>query len=588
MNRNDNIGLTNVQNCLSAYVSINNNLRHYRNTNVVVRSDIESLQPNIVRIITGGGSGHEPAHSGYVGDGMITAAVCGEIFASPSVLNILSAILSVAKPGTPVLLIVTNYTGDRLNFGLAGEIAKTRYGYDVEMLLVDDDCAIENVRKSVGKRGLAGTVLIHKIAGAMAAKGADLKEIHDFCGRLLKNERLVTVGFTFTSASDRIRSIEIGRGVHGEPGIMKLEDEPNFERIIEIIMEKLLKKVACGGRKSKILLMFNNLGGTSQFTMSTFAHSFLQRAKNHFDIQLVLQGEFMTSLHAEGISVTILHLLDDDKDTIIDHIKYPVEIAANVPFNINRSFDPPDDRDSRSLASPNIFKKAKLDQRFYRIKYDGTAKDACNRAVAGACLKLLENRNVLNEMDAEFGDSDTGSLIATGATTVHQALINNEIDVAHPAVMLHNLSEVLQKNMGGSLGALLCIFLQAASAAVHSNADSMHFWLSAMKLGISAVQKYGLADLGDRTMLDALQCGVEQFELKVGGNQNVFEAVTAFAAGCEQGANNTKNMMPKSGRAAYVFSEGKTFTAEVNDPGAQVIAIIAREVCHAIMQTSDL
>lgn len=336
--------------------------------------------------------------------GMITAAVCGEIFASPSVLNILSAILSVGKPPTPVLLIVTNYTGDRLNFGLAGEIAKTKYGYDVEMLLVDDDCAIENVRKSVGKRGLAGTVLVHKIAGAMAARGSKLKEINQFCGELLKSERLVTVGFTFTSADDRIKSIEIGRGVHGEPGILKIEEEPDFGRIIEIIMEKLLKKLACGGKKPKILLMFNNLGGTSQFTMSTFAHSFLRRAENHFDIQLVLQGEFMTSLHAEGISVTILRLLDEDKDAILEAIKYPVKIAANVPFNISRSYDPPSDRESRSVISENLFERAKLDQGYYRIKYGGKAAEACHRAVATACLSLIQNRNTLNQMDAEFGD----------------------------------------------------------------------------------------------------------------------------------------------------------------------------------------
>lgn len=137
--------------------------------------------------------------------------------------------------------------------------------------------------------------------------------------------------------------------------------------------------------------------------------------------------------------------------------------------------------------------------------------------------------------------------------------------------MLHDLSEVLQKNMGGSLGALLCIFLQAAPGAILSNTDSMQFWLSALKLGMKAVQKYGLADLGDRTMLDALQCGVEKFELKIGENKSVSEAVGAFAVGCEEGANNTKTMLPKSGRAAYVFSEGKVLTAESNDPGMEMI-----------------
>lgn len=332
---------------------------------------------------------------------MLSAAVCGEIFASPSVLNILSGIISVAQPGTPVLLIVTNYTGDRLNFGLAGEIAKTRYGYDVETLLIDDDCAIENVRKSVGKRGLAGTVLIHKIAGAMASLGFGLQPIHTFCNQILKNERLATVGFTFTNTGDRIKSIEIGRGVHGEPGILKIDEEPNFARIIEIVADKLVKKVA---KRSRILLMFNNLGGTSSFTMATFSHFFLRQIRNDYDIELVLEGTFMTSLNEEGISVTMLRLCDDDRDAIIQYIKYPVRIAANVPFNIIRDYKVPTWSNDAAQSLPNPLEQSKYDQRFYRIKYNDIESEACKRAVASACERLLQNEKILNEMDAEFGD----------------------------------------------------------------------------------------------------------------------------------------------------------------------------------------
>lgn len=200
--------------------------------------------------------------------------------------------------------------------------------------------------------------------------------------------------------------------------------------------------------------------------------------------------------------------------------------------------------------------------------------------------------------------SDTGSLIATGARSILQALNSNEINVTHPAVMLHDLSETLQKNMGGSLGALLCIFLQASAAAVHSDENGMQFWLSAIKLGMSAVQKYGLAEFGDRTMLDALQYGVERLEFKIGENASLVETIEEFVAGCEQGANNTIDMVPKSGRAAYAFSEGKIVKAVANDPGkkthvstsftrqlfyvtlyvsgAQVIAIIAAAAYEGI------
>lgn len=169
--------------------------------------------------------------------------------------------------------------------------------------------------------------------------------------------------------------------------------------------------------------------------------------------------------------------------------------------------------------------------------------------------------------------SDTGSLIATGARSILQALNSNGINFSHPAVMLHDLCEILQKNMGGSMGSLLCIFFEASATAVRSNVDGMQFWLSAITLGIEAIRKYGLAELGDRTMLDALQCGVERLELKIGGNGSMMEAIDAFVTGCEQGANDTKDMMPKSGRAAYGFSEGKIFKAEANDPGEKIETI---------------
>lgn len=167
-------------------------------------------------------------------------------------------------------------------------------------------------------------------------------------------------------------------------------------------------------------------------------------------------------------------------------------------------------------------------------------------------------------------------MVATGARSILRALNNNEINVAHPAVMLHELSEILQKNMGGSMGSLLSIFLQASAAAVNSSEDLMQFWLSAIKLGINAVQMYGLAEFGDRTFLDALQCGVERFELKIGQNSSILETIEYFVAGCEQGANNTKEMMPKSGRAAYAFSEGKKLKAEANDPGKKIALQIFR------------
>eukprot|EP01035_Chromulina_nebulosa_P031495 gene31495-41993_t len=144
--------------------------------NVLVRADIEAVKLDSVTILTGGGSGHEPAHAGYIGDGMLSCAVLGNVFASPAVTAILAGIKCIAGP-KGVLLIVKNYTGDRLNFGMAMERAK-QLGIKAMMVVVADDVALPEGKGITGGRGIAGTVFVHKVAGAMAARGASLEEVH--------------------------------------------------------------------------------------------------------------------------------------------------------------------------------------------------------------------------------------------------------------------------------------------------------------------------------------------------------------------------------------------------------------------------
>lgn len=181
------------------------------------------------------------------------------VFTSPSPQSILAAIFNVGDTSRGILVIIKNYTGDRLNFGLACEIARNQHNINVKMLIVNDDCAIDDdhVRKSVGKRGLCGVVLIHKIAGAMAADGKSLDEIYDFCNELLEQKLLRTIGFSFhVSQYNQIVDIEIGKGIHQEPGVLKLDGELNFLAIVDILAGKLKLK----GVNEEVAIVFNNLG----------------------------------------------------------------------------------------------------------------------------------------------------------------------------------------------------------------------------------------------------------------------------------------------------------------------------------------
>ena len=248
-----------LKDSLAGFLVANPDLLLLKQYGVIVRDDEEFKVQKHVKLISGGGGGHEPAHLGYVGVNLLSAAVCGEIFSSPSVQSILAAILNVGDTSNGVLVIIKNYTGDRLNFGLACEIARNQHGINVKMLIVNEDCAIDDdhVRKSVGKRGLCGVTLIHKIAGAMAAEGKSLDAIHQFCSELLEEKLLRTIGFSFhVSQYNQIVDIEIGRGIHQEPGVQKLDGELNFLAIIDILAGKLKMK----GIHEEIAIVFNNLG----------------------------------------------------------------------------------------------------------------------------------------------------------------------------------------------------------------------------------------------------------------------------------------------------------------------------------------
>ena len=181
-----------------------------------------------VALISGGGSGHEPAHAGFVGRGMLTAAVAGNIYASPSVAAVLAAIRAVAGP-RGVLLIVKNYTGDRLNFGLAAELARVD-GIHVDVVFVADDCALDADLKSTGRRGVAGTVLVHKLAGGAAEAGASLSEVAAVARATAAHVRTFGVALSTCQVPGRPRAtrlddvdaMEIGLGIHGEPGAVQL------------------------------------------------------------------------------------------------------------------------------------------------------------------------------------------------------------------------------------------------------------------------------------------------------------------------------------------------------------------------------
>ena len=300
--------------------------------NVVVRAD--APVQGKVALVSGGGSGHEPTHGGYVGPGMLDAACAGAVFTSPTPEQMLEATKAV-DGGAGVFYIVKNYTGDVLNFEMAGELAEAE-GIQTDYVVTNDDVAVEDSTFTSGRRGIAGTVFVHKICGAAADNGKDLAYIKDLAERV--NGSMRSMGMALTSCTppesgEPIFDIgedemEIGIGIHGEPGVERKKIEPADQIVTEMMQRILGDSVDFSG--SEVAVIVNGMGGTPLMELYVaYAHvrDVLDRESVRvFGMPYV--GDYMTSLEMAGFSITLLKLDEEMKG----YLEAPCEVAAGRPF----------------------------------------------------------------------------------------------------------------------------------------------------------------------------------------------------------------------------------------------------------------
>ncbi len=287
--------------------------------NVVVRTDKKEGK---VALISGGGSGHEPAHGGFVGKGMLDAAVAGAVFTSPTPDQIYEGIKAIATD-KGVLMVIKNYTGDVLNFEMAADMARDMDGIKVAQVVTNDDVAVQDSLYTTGRRGVAGTVFVHKIAGALAETGAELEEVQAVAQKVIDNVRTMGMAIKpcivpaagtpgFELGEDEM---EIGIGIHGEPGIYKEALKPADE-IVDVLMEKILADIDYNG--SEVAVMINGCGSTplmELFIVNNRVADIL--ADKGIKVYKTFVGEYMTSLEMEGFSISLLRL-DDEMKALLD------------------------------------------------------------------------------------------------------------------------------------------------------------------------------------------------------------------------------------------------------------------------------
>lgn len=285
--------------------------------NVVVRADKKEGK---VALISGGGSGHEPAHGGYVGEGMLDAAVAGAVFTSPTPDQVYEGIKAIATD-KGVLLVIKNYTGDVMNFEMAREMAEME-GIKVDQVVVNDDVAVDGSLYTVGRRGVAGTVFVHKIAGALAETGADLEDVKAVAEKVIANVR--TMGMAIRPCTVPAAGVpgfelgedemEVGIGIHGEPGTHR-EALKSADEIVDMLMEKILADIDYSG--SEVAVMINSSGATplmELFIVNNHVADIL--AEKGIKVYKTFCGEYMTSLEMEGFSISLLKLDDQLKELL--------------------------------------------------------------------------------------------------------------------------------------------------------------------------------------------------------------------------------------------------------------------------------
>jgi dihydroxyacetone kinase len=533
----------------------------------MVRVDADHIRDQQVAILSGGGSGHEPAHAGYIGAGMLGAAVVGEVFTSPSSDSVFAAIKSVSgKPGA--LLVVKNYTGDRLNFGLAAEMARAE-GIPVEMVIVDDDVALKGTGRATGARGLAGTIFIHKLVGAAAAEGKSLAEVAAI-GRAAV-QSLATMGVSFSAGTSPAvgkpsfelgeDEMELGLGIHGEPGVRRTRIQ-TADELTETLLTEILKHGEFGDEK-RVAVMVNNLGATTKMELAIVgrhATPFLE--SKGFGVERIYAGTFLSSLDMAGISISVLGINDE-------RLRW-LDAATTAPAWPNVLTRRPGRREAR-VAMQLSAKVSSLTGYGAQSEVGRKAK----RAIEAACKALIDAEGVLTEMDRVTGDGDLGISMKRAAEAIQDRAGSYPLDDV-PAT-LKALGHTLQRELGGSSGPLYgVLFLRCGSVLEDSGTAGLAQWAEALDQGCCAIGELGGAQPGDRTMLDALAPFVKSL-IGVAGQVSREVLLTAVEA-AEDGVEATAQMKPRLGRSSYLGDR----VLGHPDPGAKAVAIWLRAASEAL------
>ncbi|KAJ5035112.1 uncharacterized protein L3040_008372 [Drepanopeziza brunnea f. sp. 'multigermtubi'] len=565
-----------VPSFLSSLVRANPRLTLLPSYRVVLNS---TASPSHVSLISGGGSGHEPAWSGYVGDGLLAAVACGDIFASPSMKQVLAAIASCPRK-KGVILLITNYTGDKLHFGLAAEKAMERgwveRGKCVVLPATDDVSIGRSQSEKVGRRGLAGNVITMKVLGAAAAQEYSFERLVEI-GKAV-NEQLVSIGSALDHCHvpgrqnhDNIGEdvCVVGAGIHNEPAVEKVSPIPSVEDLISRLLDLICdqkdpeRAFVKFNEGDDTVLLINNYGGLSNLELGALTEEVLSQLETKWDIlpTKIYSGPFETSLNGPGFSVTLCNLTIAAREskTKVDELLTLLGAETKAPAWPNVLANSSTKVASQGTPEVDIEKQAPVAAN-EDITIDPKHLDS---AIRTACKRAIDAEPNLTKWDMIMGDGDCGEAVRDVSKAILKILDIGTATSGSVQESLHAITNAVD-NMGGTLGAIFGILIAAFSSSLRVQASTtqsdklIDIFAPALTQAVEILKQHTSARVGDRTVMDVL--------LPFAETMNKERDLGAAVARAEQAAEGTRELKAGFGRASYVG--GVAEQDKVPDPGA--------------------
>lgn len=544
----------------------------------------KNLDKNKVSLISGGGSGHEPAHAGFVGKGMLDAAVCGDVFASPSQIQVYQAIKETAgDKGT--LLIIKNYSGDMMNFKNAAHLAEED-GIQVDYVKVDDDIAVKDSLYTVGRRGVAGTVLVHKIAGAAAEKGGSLKEVKAAAENAISNVR--SIGFALSSCTVPAKGtptfelkeneMEYGVGIHGEPGIQR-ENIPSADELAKRMTDALAEELNVT-QGEEVTVLVNGFGSTplQELYLFNYAVAKVLHEKN-IRIYRSFAGNYMTSIDMLGASLTFMKMNAELKELLDQESEAPAfSVKGHVPEIVLEE----EIRECKEEDLTEESYKACAEVRNEKITLENIVY-----MVETMSHCIIKNEIPFCELDSHAGDGDFGMSVAKGFRQLKKEW--KELTKEHTSSIgefLQACSMVIMEHCGGASGPIWGSAFRAAGKKADGKTELTIFeFADMMQEAVMGIQKTGEysfgrgAVVGDKTLIDALVPCADTWTACADKKETFEHAFTKAAQAAVQGAKDTEAIAARMGRAGTVGDRSIGYP----DAGAYALGVIFTDLKNALV-----